>query len=240
MRTAGGAAAALLVLAGILTATHFGPAWAASPLTRYDDQGTFLISLAGAPLGTEKFTIQASDDHLVAQADIHLKIMQGQLPVELETFPKLVLDSHFRPQTYSWHLKGPESYQLDVDFRTPPARSRLRLGGKKEDVRTFQLPPDVVILDNNVIHHYQLLLDRYYTTSKRNQTFSGYIPQDALPGVLTVEDVGPQVIQLHGAETTLEHVVVTADNARLDLWVDGQHRLQRLSDPTKAMEAIRQ
>ncbi len=241
MRVTVGAIAAVLAWAVPFNVFPGGRARAASSLARFDDQGTFVITFAGAPLGTEKFSIQAKDDHLVAESEIHLKALQAKVPTEIETFPKLVLDSHLHPQTYSWKLKGPEAYDLEVDFRTSPARSRLRVGGKKgEDVRDFKLPRDAVVLDNNVISHYQLLLDRYFMKSKHKQTFSGYIPQDALPGELTVEDAGPQKIKLHGAETTLEHLVVTADNARLDLWVDSQHRLQRLADPSKAMEAVRQ
>jgi hypothetical protein len=241
MRKGTSGASALLMFAAILALGPRDPARAASALSRFDDQGTFLISLAGTPLGTEKFSIQASGDELVAQADIHMKSLQSQTPIEFESFPKLVLDSHLDPQTYSWHINGPESYEINVDFRTSPAQSRLRVKGKKgEDLRTFKLPRDVIILDNNVIHGYQLLLDRFYMSSKHKQTFSGYIPQDALPGVLTLQDVGPETVAWHGASTTLEHFVLLADNARLDLWVDKHHRLQRLYDASTAMEAIRE
>lgn len=234
-----GLAAAFVALAGALSGTHFGRVWAASE-ARFDDQGTFAISLAGSPIGTEKFSIRSSSDQVEAQADIRLQSLQENAPATLETFPKLVLDSQLHPQTYSWKLKGPESYQLEVDFRSSPARSRLHLSDDKEDIRTFQLPRDVLVLDNNVIHHYQLLLDRYYMTQSGKQVFQAYIPQDALPGLLIVQDAGPESIKLRDAQVTLEHLVVSADNAQIDLWVDSQHHLQRLYDAVKQLEAVRQ
>lgn len=240
MRRAMSGAAVLLMLSAILAFSPSDPARAASSLSRFNDHGTFLISLAGRPLGTENFSIKASGNTLVAQADIRIKSPEGKASVEVETFPKLVLDSLLRPQTYSWRLKGPQSYELSVDFTTSPARSTLRVKGKKgEDLRTFKLAPDVVILDNNVIHDYELLLDRYSLSKERKQTFSGYIPQEAVPGLLTVEDVGPENFRVHGSRTTLEHYVLTTDNARLDLWADKHYRLQRLYDASKAMEALR-
>lgn len=211
----------------------------AAPGENIDDQGTFVLSLGGHDYGTEKFSIRTSGKKITAQAEVDLREQIGEQTVLLKSSPKLILDSHLRPLSYTWSVTGPEKYSLAVDFTASPVRSKLKRPNGEDDIREFHLPQNVVVLDNNVIHHYQLLIDRYERTSGGKQTFSGYIPQSALPGDLTVQDAGSQTVKVNGQEESLKHLVVVTDNATIDLWVDGEGRLQRLFVPTAHLQAIR-
>jgi hypothetical protein len=154
--------------------------------------------------------------------------------------PQLVLNSKLAPQTYTINQKGAQEFHLEVNFRVSPAVSRLRLAGSKEDdERDFVLPDDVVVLDNNVVHHYQLLVDRFALKPDKRQTFNAYVPQDALPGVLTVEEIGNEEVELDGRKLTLRHLAISAELVRIDLWVDAQQHLQRLYNSVLQLEAIR-
>jgi hypothetical protein len=205
-----------------------------------DDRGAYLVSFGGHPLGTEKFEIQLSGDKIVATAEIRLKYDQGGQTLELDTRPQLVLTPQFQPQTYSVAEKGSHPYRLQVDFRSSPAKSLLRLAASKhDDERDFELAKDVVVLDDNVIHHYQILVDRFRLKPDPKQTFSAYIPQEALPGVLSVQAIGMEELQIAGQKENLQHLVVTTDNAQIDLWVDAQHHLQRVLNSPLQLEAVR-
>jgi len=96
-----------------------------------------------------------------------------------------------------------------------------------------------LIVDDNVVHHYQLLVDRFALKPDQEQTFNAYIPQEASPGVLNVQDVGPEEVNFAGRHEKLRHLVVSTEIARIDLWVDGQQRLQRILIPAVQLEAIR-
>jgi hypothetical protein len=109
----------------------------------------------------------------------------------------------------------------------------------EDDRRDFELPKDILVLDDNVIHHYQLVVCRYFRTSGGKQTFQVFIPQEALPGLLEVEETGQENVEIAGRSETLRHLLVSAEQARIDLWVDKEQRLQRISIPAAQLEAER-
>jgi hypothetical protein len=209
------------------------------PSSQWDDQGAFLLAVAGHTIGTEAFKIRSSPDQVVAQAEIHLRVEQDGKTVELKTFPNLVMSPQLDPLTYTWSQKGPQNSQLEVDFRSTPARTRYKTVSGEEDNRDFDLPKNIVVLDDNVIHHYQLVVARYRQTAGGKQTFHAFVPQEALPGVLSVEEMGTETATIEGSAMELHHLVVTTENSRIDLWVDGQQHLQRISIPEQQLEAVR-
>jgi hypothetical protein len=141
--------------------------------------------------------------------------------------------------TYSWSQKGSQSSQLEVDFRSSPAKVHYRTVAGEDDRRDFVLPKDVLVLDVNVVHHYQLAVYRYHRTAGGKQTFQVFVPQEALPGPLEVEEAGQESVEVNARLETLQHVVVSAELARIDLWVDDEQRLQRVSIPAAQLEAVR-
>ncbi len=203
------------------------------------DHGTFTISFAGRNIGEEKFDIRSSPENVNAEAEIRMHIEQAGQIVELQSSPKLVLNLQLEPQTYTCNQKGALAFHLEVDFRSSPAKSLLQIPGAQNDDRMFDLPKDIVILDDNVVHHYQLLVDRYQATPGGTQTFKAYIPQEALPGEVNIIDAGAETVDVGGQKGTLQHLVVSTDLARIDLWVDKQQRLQRMSIPATRLEAAR-
>jgi hypothetical protein len=218
-------------------ARNSAPSPAAADVT---DKGIFVLSVAGHQYGSEKFSIQFVKGKIQAEGETQLHEGSGPHPDVITTFSKLVLNSALEPLTYSWSTQTPKKYSLLVNFTAPMARSQLHQPDAKDDIREFQLTKDVVVLDNNVIHHYQLLVDRYNRTAGGKQTFKAFIPQAALPGVLSVQDVGMEPVQVAGRSQSLRHLVVLSDNADIDLWVDAQGRLQRLYWSTPRLEALRQ
>jgi hypothetical protein len=213
---------------------------ASPPAPNLEDQGTYSISFSGRPIGTERFKIHSSANKIEAEAEIEIKVEQTGQPLNIKSTPRLVLNQQWEPETYVVNQKGTPEFHLEVDFRKSPAKSRLRLASAKaDDVRDFALPKDVVIVDDNVVDHYQLLVDRFALKPDKEQTFNAYIPQEATPGILNVQDTGSEELDLAGRHQTLRHLVVSTDIARIDLWVDGQQHLQRLLIPAAQLEAVR-
>ena len=233
-------AGVVLISAGTTNLSLAQTGAAPSTPASLNDQGSFTISFGGHPLGTEKFTIRSFAGRIEADGEIELKSDQGGQSIDLKTNPHLVLSPQFEPQTYEVSRKGAQPFHLEVDFRTSPAKSRLRLANsKQDDERDFGLPRDVVILDDNVVHHYQLLVDHFALKPEKKQTFKAYIPQEALPGDLIVEEVGTEEVEFAGRKETLRHFIVGADLAQIELWVDAQNHLQRMLIPAMQLEAVR-
>jgi hypothetical protein len=232
-------AALVLLAVGSAGSTPGFVASGALPTLDLNDQGMFVMYVASRNVGTEKFEIRSSAGRIEACAAINLRIEQGGKITDIRTFPELVLSSQLEPLTYKWSQTGPEFSQLSVDFHSSPVRARYKTVSGDEDTRDFDLPKGVIVLDDNVLHHYQLVVDRYRLTSGGRQTFHAFIPQEALPGTLTVEDLGRETVDLNGTAATLDHLVVATEMAKINLWIDGQQRLQRITVPEAQLEADR-
>jgi len=190
-------------------------------------------------IGTESFEIRSSAQEVEARAEIHLRVEQGGKVADVKTYPDLVLDPQLQPLTYTWKQKGLQFSQLEVDFRLSPAQARYKTVNGHEDQRTFSLPKDVAIVDDNVVHHYQLLLGRYRLTGSGKQTFEAFIPQEAVFGDLSIQEMGIESTSFHGVPRELHHFVVTSELAHVNLWVDEQQHVLRVYIAEALFEAVR-
>ncbi len=222
----------IVIFAWVFTAL----AAAASP----SDSGTFRILVAGREIGTERFRILSSGNNIIAKADIELQTQKAGKLLELQSFPELLLDSRFRPLSYTWAQKGVQSSKLRIDFTTTPVKAQYHTVNGKNDERDLALPADVVVLDDNVLDQYEILVAIYDRTSGGPQTFNAFIPQEALPGRVQVVARGNEQVRIGGESESLRHFVVTTDLARIDLWTDPQGHLERVSVPAMRFNAVRQ
>ena len=207
--------------------------------TSFNDHGTFITTLAGERLGTEEFRIRSLGDRIEAQAVIHLTVTKNGTPIHFETLSDLILDSALNPLSYRWTQKVPESSRLRIDFGADAARVRYDTVRGRHEVREFSLPQDTVILDDNVIHQYELVAMRYDKTGGE-QSFRAFIPQEGIPGVLTVENLGTEAVSVEGKKMSCRHLVVTTDLAHIDLWIDQHEYLQKLEIASSQLIVVRQ
>lgn len=212
------------------------PATAAHDLT---DHGTFEIYSAGKSIGTETFDIRVRNGRIEAQGDGNLQVEQNGKTIAVQTTSSYVLDSQLDPLTYTWSQKGSQSSHLSIDFRSRPARVRYKQVNGTEDRRDFKLDKDVVVLDDNEIHHYELALARYDQAKGGPQVLSGFTPQEALPGVIMLNYVGPEQTTLNGDKVTLQHFALTAELTQINLWADDQGHLQLVSAADLQFQAAR-
>lgn len=204
------------------------------------DHGTFNISIAGESIGTEKFEIRSTQNTIVTKAEVQLRAKSGGKTFVFKTFPELTLDFQLRPVSYTWVQNRPRDSRLHIDFSTSPVKVEYHTVDGKNDYREFWLAPNVIILDDNVVYQYELLVSLYDRTSRGSQVFQAFIPQEALPGQVTVADAGHEQIAVGGKSESLRHLTVTTQLAHIDLWVDGQGRLQRVAIPSAQFVAERQ
>jgi len=226
------------MFAGNLAAWPQEAAGGPSPVN-VDDEGVFVISMAGRPVGSESYKIHSSPGRIEARGEIRLDIEKNGKTVSVESFPDLVMDTQLRPLTYAWRLHGPKTSRLEVDFRARPAKVRYHTINGSEDDRDFDLPPDVMVLDDNVIHHFQLIAARLQAMGGGKQTFRIFVPQEALPSLMTVEDLGISATQDRSDASGLRHLLITTDVTHVDLWVDDKLHVQRVSVPAAQLEALR-
>ncbi len=116
---------------------------------------------------------------------------------------------------------------------------RYKTVSGQDDRRDFTLDKDVVVLDDNAIYHYQLAVDRYDQAKGGAQTFHAFVPQEALPGVITLSFLGPEPVTVHGEKLTLRHFLLSTELAQIGLWIDAPGHLQVVATPDAQFQAVR-
>jgi hypothetical protein len=204
-----------------------------------NDHGTFEIYSGGKIIGTDTFEIRTHADRLEALGNGHLSVEQNGKTIEVETTSNLVLDDQLNPITYTWTQQGPQSSRLSVDFRSQPAHVRYKQVDGKEDKQDMKLDPDVVVLDDNEIQHYQLALDRFAASNGGPLLLSGFTPQEAQPGVIILNDMGNEQVDFNGQRAALRHFTLAVASTLINLWADDQGHLQLVSAANQQFQAVR-
>ncbi len=223
---AGLAVLALIVWAG--AAARQKPA-APAPSSLAPDAGVFRIVLNGKQVGTEQFRIAPSATGWFADDALQLNL-PGQ-PPERDT-ARLTLRSDGSPAHYEWIREAPDKRSLGVDFLGTAATLVLRKPGAPPFVQRFSLPRlPAVVLDNNMYDHYAILARLYDWNRGGPQQFAVLIPQDELPGTVTVQAV---------AAGNTRQLVVHSTDLEINLYLDSSLRLVRLDVPGSGAEIVRE
>lgn len=205
-----------------------------------EDHGTFEIFSDGKPIGTETFEIRTHGKNIEAHAKDQLHVDKDGKQIDAQDSSDLLLDPNFSPLSYTWSQNGTQSSQLNVDFRSQPAHVRYKLVDGREDRRDFNLEKDVLLLDDNVVLHYQLAVDRYDRQNKNVQVLRVFIPQEALASMVMINSLGVDAdAPMQATKRQLRHLLLTTELARIDLWSDDQGHLQVVSAPSAHFQAVR-
>jgi hypothetical protein len=199
-----------------------------------EEKGRFKVILDGQQVATEEFQISASAGqwHAHGSADVPAAA-NGTTKVS----GKLDLAADGAPLHYEWSASTPKKASATLDFHGGSASMELHLEGAAPFNQDFSFESSrVVILDNNLYHHYAILARLYDWKSKGPQSFSVFIPQDTTPGVVLVEYVGPKVVE--GVQ--LEMLRVRSADNEIELYCDNTARLVRISVPSSKVEIIRE
>jgi len=212
--------------------SRFAPASASGLLAA--DKGKFRISANGQPVGTEEFEIRPNGDHWIAQGTTDLKAAQG--PATRVT-SRLSLQPDGTPLSYSWSTEGAKKASADISFQGNVATIVLHVEGAKPFTQQFTFTsPQVVILDNNAYHQYEILARLYDREKKGTQTFSVLVPQEVTPGSITVESLGEST----SGSAKFEELRVRTADLEVDLYLDSNRRLMRLVAPASNAEVVRE
>ena len=198
------------------------------------DKGKLRILLDGQPVGTEDFEISPSGEGWTAKGstDVHVPDAgRNRVSATLE------LRADGAPKSYEWTSQGEKKNSAHVTFDGGNAKIILEMEG----ARPFQQElsygtPLVVVLDNNLYHHYEILARVYNWEKKGAQTFPVLIPQDMTPGTITAQATGSQTVD----GKTYEGLRVATADLEVMLYLDSAHRLMRLDVPAAKVSVLRE
>ena len=211
------------------------------PLASYtgSEQGSFKIFFGGELIGEERYQISAEATNYKAWAEIHLTLERGTDKVTFNIKPTLQFTRFFEPLSYKvLQEAGDNRMKASIHFR-PESSQAVYETGQETDSREIKLSEDVMILDDNVFHHYVLLARRYDYLKAGVQEFSAFVPQQFLAGSISIADKGFEQIQLGNKTLSLQHLLVDTGEIQISLWLNEHHELQKISVPKSNVDVLR-
>jgi hypothetical protein len=213
---------------------------ASSMTYKGNDQGRFKILFNGEQIGEEKFQILSEGTNFKALAETHLTVEREKDKATFIIKAVLQFRKTFEPISYQViQESGTNRMRAQVNFK--PGRSEaLYETAQQKDPREIELRPDVLVLDDNVFHHYILLAKRYDFTKGGVQEFSAFIPQQFLAGSISIADKGVEKVAFGGKTLSLQHLFVDSGELQFSLWLNEGHELLKISVPKSNVDVERE
>jgi len=199
-----------------------------------NDKGKFKLLVDNNQIGQEEFEIFSSGANWVAKATTHLNPPGS--PAATVT-GNLTLQPDGVPLSYEWSSEGDKKSSAHISFGNNVAKMTVQLNNAHpfEQDLTFTTPL-IVVLDNNLYYQYAVLARVYDWSRRGTQDFSVLIPQELLPGTITVDWAGA----LSAEGKTYEGLKVTTNDLQVLLYLDNNHRLMRIEVPAAKAAIVRE
>jgi hypothetical protein len=197
------------------------------------DEGTYLLSRNGTPVGRESFRIVHAPS---ATGDVYRATAQAAIG-EQRILPTLSCDSTGAPVSYDVTVQGGAEQAVRLQARARPGRFstvvRTRDG---ESTREYLIPEGVVVLDDDVIH--QL----YFVTlgGRRSGRLTLLDPRTGRQALARLDNQGASSVEVGGKSVAATHFVLTAPGfARREFWTDSAGRILKAIVPDHGLLAQR-
>jgi hypothetical protein len=211
-----------------------------APVFTGSDRGVFRISSNGQVVGKESFQIVAEGNNFKASGETQLSIERLKEKVTFNIKASVQFTKNFEFISYQVNQEaGGNQVRARVKFK-PVLSEVVYDTGKESDPRSIELKRDVMVLDDNVYHHYILLARRYDFLKGGQQEFAAFVPQQFMSGAVTIADKGTEQTEVGPVKMSLQHLLVDTGDLQINLWLDSNHLLKKISVPQSNVEVIRE
>jgi len=148
---------------------------------------------------------------------------------DIKAAGQLKLSPDGTPIRYDWSAEAQKKATGAVDFISGTAKCSAELGAASPLRKDFTFTsPLVAVLDNNLYYQFGVLARVYDWKTGGKQTFPVLIPQDMVPGSISVESLGPQ----EAGNRNYEALRVSSSDLQIMVYLDASHRVMRLEVPS--------
>jgi hypothetical protein len=190
------------------------------------DKGTLRITIGGQTIGSEEFEMSQSGVDWIAHSSMSAHSPGGS---EIKASGNLRLAADGAPLHYDWSAEAQKKAKGSVEFANGTAKCSADFGTPSLMRKDFVFStPRIAVLDNNLYFQYSVLAQVYDWKASGKQSFPVVIPQDMVPGTISVESLGPQ----QAATGKYDALRVSTPDLEITLYLDAKHRLMRLEVPS--------
>jgi hypothetical protein len=199
---------------------------AGAPSVFASDKGKLRVTLAGQVVGSEEFEISPSGDAWTEKSSITAHAPGGP---DFKATGQLKLSADGSPLRYDWSVEAQKKATGSVQFAGGTAKCSEDLGGPSPLRKDFVFnSPRIAVLDNNLYYHFAVLARLYDWKAGGKQDFPVVIPQDMVPGSISVESLGPQ----QAGSGRYETLRVSSPDLEIMIYLDSNHRMMRMEVPS--------
>jgi len=190
------------------------------------DKGRLRITINGQQVGSEDFEISPSGDAWIQRSSMSAHTPDGP---QIKAMGQLKLSASGAPIRYDWSAEAQRKATGSVEFASSTAKCLADLGAASPLRKDFMFPsPLIAVLDNNLYFQFGVLARLYDWKAGGKQSFPVLIPQDMVPGTISVESLGLQ----DAGKGKYEAVRVSSPDLEIMVYVDAIHRLMRVEVPS--------
>jgi hypothetical protein len=99
---------------------------------------------------------------------------------------------------------------------------------------------EYTLLDTNIFHHF-IFLARLFSSDRKDkpQQFEVVVPQEQDSGFVFISEIGKEDIEVRGKKTNTRHLRIDSGALKIEIWVDNQRLVQKISVPGRGIEVLR-
>lgn len=202
------------------------------------EESQFFIYVDGKEIGTENFSIVESGNSIESKSIVSFRDPGNtRKRVRMET--RLVMDGRCMPKSYELRTDV-EGRKGTVTGTFIPGEADFEYSGEGKVMKRGLMAGDrYIVLDTNVFHHFSFIARVFDFKANDTQYIEAVTPQELDGGKLKVERIGVELVAIRGKKLALHHLRADSGMAYIDLWVDDQQVLYKISLPAKKIEVIR-
>jgi hypothetical protein len=203
------------------------------------EDGEFKIYANGKEIGSEKYVILSSEDAATSSSVLDFRNPGDKHQhVQLET--KLDMDGRYQPKIYQ--LKSNVDGQKGtINGQFSQNQAMFEYVGSGVPRKSGLLVGDqFTLLDTNIFHHFIFLARLFkYGSKERYQRFEVVIPQEQDNGQLKISELEKERIAVGSRKIETHHLRVDSGSVVINLWVDDQKVVHRITVPDRQIEVVR-
>lgn len=197
------------------------------------DKGKFTIQLDGRSVGHEEFELAPDGGGWTAHSTTDIAPPEAG---SARVSGTLTMQPDGAPISYQWQSQADKTNGARILFANGVAKITLQMQGAHPFEQDMSFgSPLIAVLDNNLYYQYAVLARIYDWTKGGAQTLPVLIPQELTPGSITVESAGS--VTTNGK--TYDGLRVATSDLEVMLYLDKNHRLERLEVPAAKVSVIR-
>jgi hypothetical protein len=195
------------------------------------DEGTFMVTQKGAPLGRESFRIvrTPAPGGQVFRATGQSALGDNRITTSLGT------DSSGVPVSYELELTQRAVVQRLQGRGRPGRFSVLMQTVSGESAREYVLDNGALLIDEDVFHHFF-----FVPLAAQHSQLIVIAPRVADQGRFTLQERGTEMVEIANRSIQSRHfALIGPSGASRDVWIDGRGRLLKVAIPEKGLVALR-